>query len=296
MSRCMNRHGASPIIGSILLVAITIVISAVLLTLVLSFVWDFDQDTNGGVELPPPEDNVAWVSELPLWSNNDGQGDDPFFSDQDVDADLKEGSITTWIRISERVDYAGILMKGNAEGNDFTHSYGLQMSGPGISGAFSYSSHPENNTLSNDNRRPIFFIAMNNSADRDLEYMVMSPVNLQVGSWYFIATTWSQTMLTIDVYDQNGHVAEAHLTVDDALSNSQGGTKGNQARAAINDAGGIFEPRTVDDGLLVGAQLINEGASGYSFRGDIYAVTLYNEVNTRQDMDDIWEASVAGLP
>lgn len=287
----MHRHrdssAVSPVIATVLMVAITVVLSGVLLLMLMPMITPPDGPSEQVDAILPTE---IWEQNDDVWVRTGNNGDSPYYTGTELETNLSSGTISAWIKVTSSSPWAGILMKGNAvSNNEFDQSYGLQMAGANLRNIVGWCQNGSNNDLSvSSPLHVLFFIAQNNSANTTYyEYAVISPIAATKNQWYFVVATWNNEMISMDLFDADSYIGRNWLNVSNVLSSSAGGGTANAARQALIDAGGMFKPRPSPSPLLIGGQALNN----YIFRGEISQPALFPSPLTTSQMNHLWNLS-----
>lgn len=284
VARKKDYRAVSPVIANVLLVAITVILSGILLVMLFPMM---DQGEEPETIIPVSLPTATWMGQPPndIWSYN--SGDVPYFTGTGLNTNLTSGSMSVWVKLTGNANEVGILGKGTIISGTFDQSYMLQVSRGGMKGQFSWYHNESNNNLENSSNNHVqFFIMQNNIANTArYTYVVISPAPLVLNEWYYVVANWGPNEISIDLFDRNSYIGKNWLNVSNVLSTSGGSPSANAARQTLVDAGNVFNPRPSNSPIIVGGQTL----SSFIFRGDITMANLYPTTFTFQQMDYLWK-------
>jgi len=176
-----DRGAVSPVIGVILLVAITVVLASTLLALVSGII-DLDSFEEEERGFPEPDEPPSFP---PIFRSG-GLTEDPQAVFTGKNLELSRGTVITWLKLDSGSIDGGVVIKGVASENDIDQSYGIRMDSGGL--------------------RPEAFIAMDGAEDDIVFHSAASTPVLNIGQWYMLVASFSANKIEMNVYSVSSHL------------------------------------------------------------------------------------------
>jgi len=293
MQPAKDKEAVSPVVGTILLVAITVVLAGVLIAMLSGF---SDLGSWSSKESDFPDPGAGPV--IPPLYHSPGLTD----TKQEVnnaDLSLSEGTVMTWVRMDDVNPWTGLIIKGVAlSTSDYDQSYGLQMAGPALDsnavGQLGWCQSAHNDLGGSTGEYPLFFIVMDGVDGNDVNYGVRSPVKMELGQWYFISGSFSANRIEIHIYSESAYLGSSYVTVKDVHSSTSSEPAAEEARTTLTDNGNKFVPRQTDQPLLILTQGMDQSWS--DFDGAVFDWRIYSSALSKSSADSVWMSTRSDLP